>query len=192
VVQSAIPRWPLASIEVAPLACSYSADEVCSRTGRGCSETVDCALCDVETVVGGVFVDVAQDVGALHRSAEGGHLRLGFRVCAPEDACEHDPDRSPGALRIEFEVLFGADDNACDVVAHSLTELKKRGLGQLVTLGEIGQDARLIRVSRLTVRPRFDRVEVLCGLRSIVVYEVIQLAQDVIQAVNVAPDLGWK
>ncbi len=110
------------------------AKELGADPGHGCSKTLDCAAGDIDTAVDGVFVDVAQNVRSLHRSAERGHLCLAFWSRRPKDACEHDPHRAARLLTVDFEIVFGVDNLARDVVSHTPAEVEDRMPWQLVTL----------------------------------------------------------
>jgi hypothetical protein len=101
------------------------AEKLGTHPGRGRSKALDRAASDVDATVSGVYINVTQDVRSLHRSTKCGHLLLVFGPSGLEEMCKHDPDRTTCALAIEFEIVFGVDNHARDVVSHPLAEFEK-------------------------------------------------------------------
>jgi hypothetical protein len=166
------------------------AQKRCALTRRGRAEPLDRRASDVDAPVREVLIDVAQDVGSLHGSPECCHFRLAVLSREAEELGEHQPDRATGTLAIAFKILFSLDLGTRDVMSHCLAKLNDRARCEWGASAEVTEDTGLGATYRVTRRPALDRFQSLRCLWTILVYQIVKRAQDVVEAIYVRAHIG--
>ena len=169
----------------------------------------ECCGGEVDPTVRKVFINVAQDVGSLHRRSKrtSGAIRFAFMTRSDAEHGGHQSTNRPrNLIAVVRRLLIGCYPRPSKVGAHASEEVVHRVARKIwVSARKVVQDEQLtadfwrVRCSRANLfaaRPCFDggdaplrRVARASTSTHVNIYEIVECAQDEIEEFNIAADL---
>ncbi len=141
--------------------------------------------------MGAVLVDVAEDVRALHRLAEGdGGAACGIQIVGAEQGRHQEPDGASDPVAVAIQIGLGGNAGTREVVAHSGAEVVDDGRLDGVSRRQVVQDPSLAARDGAVDGPLLDRLNGADGITPAEIHGIVERAQHEVEQVHVIADLA--